>query len=67
MTKIHNIFTDASHDKLSRDGAVNELKLQILDMVKESYPDLDVTFYNAAFNKLVKEEFRYLILEKDIR
>ncbi|XP_012276003.1 polyribonucleotide nucleotidyltransferase 1, mitochondrial [Orussus abietinus] len=65
--KLREIFMDSSHDKLSRDEAVNKLKTDILESMKRSYSDLDVTAVVNAFNVVCRETFRSLIFENNSR
>ncbi|XP_068243072.1 polyribonucleotide nucleotidyltransferase 1, mitochondrial [Palaemon carinicauda] len=65
-TRLRNIFTDSSHNKLSRDHAVNALRLDVVEKLAKGYPKEPETF-NLAFSKITKEVFRNLILDEDIR
>lgn len=65
--RAREIFRDASHDKMSRDNAVNQLRQEIVDNIWSSYPDHDVVQITEAFNKHVIEMFRLNILEESRR
>ncbi|XP_076657193.1 polyribonucleotide nucleotidyltransferase 1 [Halictus rubicundus] len=57
--EIRNIFTCYTHDKISRDNAINDLRTRMLDNFKEDNPEAVKT----AFDTLVKKTFRSLIFE----
>ncbi|CAG0903165.1 unnamed protein product, partial [Darwinula stevensoni] len=65
--KFRKIFTDHSHHKLSRDDAVNELRLWVIQELKSSDSALDEQAVNAAFGELAREVFRDLILVTECR
>ncbi|XP_034939972.1 polyribonucleotide nucleotidyltransferase 1, mitochondrial [Chelonus insularis] len=65
--KLRDIFTDINHDKLSRDNAVNNLRNQIVDTMKQGVDNLDLPAVVEAFNIITKETFRSLVFENDIR
>ncbi|XP_066979423.1 polyribonucleotide nucleotidyltransferase 1, mitochondrial [Macrobrachium rosenbergii] len=66
-TRLRNIFTDSSHNKLSRDHAVNALRLDVVEKLAKGYAGEDMQMFNSAFSKLAKEVFRNLILNEDSR
>lgn len=65
--KLREIFMDFSHDKLSRDNAVANVRKKTLDSMKKSYQDLDLTLAVEIFGKISKDIFRNLIFETDKR
>ncbi|XP_017856282.1 PREDICTED: polyribonucleotide nucleotidyltransferase 1, mitochondrial [Drosophila arizonae] len=65
--RLREIFQDASHDKISRDTAVNEVRANVIDKVWSSYPDLDPAAIGEEFNKTCREIFRELIFESNRR
>ncbi|KAK7077096.1 Polyribonucleotide nucleotidyltransferase 1, mitochondrial, partial [Halocaridina rubra] len=65
--RLRTIFTDFSHNKMSRDYAVNALRLDVLEKIIKGYPEADPQIFNIAFNKLSKEVFRNLLLDEDVR
>lgn len=65
--KLRNIFTDYSHDKLTRDNALNDVRNNILETMKKSVDDLDFPAVVEAFNGCSKEIFRSLIFEYNVR
>lgn len=65
--RIREIFRDSTHDKMSRDNAVNALRQEIVDNIWSSYPDHDVVQITEAFNRHVIAMFRLNILEENRR
>lgn len=65
--RVKEIFTDYSHDKLSRDGALNAVRSDVLEKIRGGFPDVDATTLTEGYNKLVKRIFRELIFEGDRR
>lgn len=66
-TKLQDIFLNHTHDKISRDNAVNELRNSVIETLQNDNADLDVKLVEKIFGKIVKDVFRTLILEKDVR
>ncbi|XP_050487470.1 polyribonucleotide nucleotidyltransferase 1, mitochondrial isoform X1 [Bombus huntii] len=64
--EIREIFSCHSHDKISRDAAIFDLRDRMLESITNRGSDF---IQNAvkAFNKISKENFRSLIFETDIR
>ncbi|KAF7992088.1 hypothetical protein HCN44_001413 [Aphidius gifuensis] len=65
--KLRDIFSDYKHDKMSRDKSLNNLRNNILETMKKSVSDLDLSAVVETFNVISKEIFRSLIFENDIR
>ncbi|XP_067618958.1 polyribonucleotide nucleotidyltransferase 1, mitochondrial [Eurosta solidaginis] len=65
--RLREIFKDATHDKLSRDNAVNEVRSNVIDKVWSSYPDTEPSLIAEEFNKICKIIFRELIFEENRR
>ncbi|KAI5642805.1 polyribonucleotide nucleotidyltransferase [Phthorimaea operculella] len=57
---------DHTHDKLSRDNAISDLRQTVLNQFRES-PELDFGQLQEAFNNNVKQIFRDMVMETDIR
>ncbi|XP_078034331.1 polyribonucleotide nucleotidyltransferase 1 [Augochlora pura] len=64
--EIRNIFTCYTHDKISRDNAIQELKTRMLDNLTKDNPEATVDA-TAAYSTLVKDVFRSIIFETDKR
>ncbi|XP_059475161.1 polyribonucleotide nucleotidyltransferase 1, mitochondrial-like [Neocloeon triangulifer] len=63
--RLREILRDSTHDKLSRDEAVAQLRTDVIEKVVD-----DSANYNFAvdsFNKVFKETFRSLIFEENTR
>ncbi|XP_071079046.1 polyribonucleotide nucleotidyltransferase 1, mitochondrial-like [Haliotis cracherodii] len=77
--KLRDIFTDSSHDKISRDVAVRKVRTEVVRDVQESLlqngaspqstdqPEVDAQAIHQAFDALSKEIFRNLILDEHKR
>lgn len=53
--RLREIFRDYKHDKLSRDNAINNVRNDVVDKVRNSYPDEDFTMMHEAFGKISKQ------------
>lgn len=62
--RIYAVFTDYSHDKISRDEAINKVRLETEMELKEKFPEADVFEVMESFNTVSKEVFRNLILHE---
>ncbi|KAI4812306.1 hypothetical protein KUCAC02_023705 [Chaenocephalus aceratus] len=62
--RIYAVFTDYSHDKISRDEAINKVRLETEMELKEQFPEADVFEVMESFNTVSKEVFRNLILHE---
>ncbi|XP_068893195.1 polyribonucleotide nucleotidyltransferase 1, mitochondrial [Tenebrio molitor] len=65
--RIRKIFTDYSHDKLSRDNALTGVRTDVTEKIRSSFPDLDPNVLGETYNKFVKQVFRDLIFEEEKR
>lgn len=53
--RLREIFRDHTHDKLSRDNAVNAVRNDVVDKVRSNFPEVDVTLIVESFAKLTKQ------------
>lgn len=65
--KLREIFTNAEHDKISRDVAVSEVKTEVIEKLKSSFDNLNLEGCSIIFDKICKRVFRNLIFESNIR
>ncbi|XP_068088525.1 polyribonucleotide nucleotidyltransferase 1, mitochondrial isoform X1 [Hyperolius riggenbachi] len=65
--KIYAVFSDYSHDKISRDEAVNKIRLETEEVLKESFPEADPSEIMEAFGIVSKEIFRNKVLNEYTR
>lgn len=67
--KMIFLFSDYSHDKLSRDLAVNNIRSDVVSSIRETFgaDDSDGAKTTEYFNLVCKEVFREIIFEQDIR
>ncbi|XP_043672149.1 polyribonucleotide nucleotidyltransferase 1, mitochondrial [Vespula pensylvanica] len=64
---IRKILTNFEHDKLSRDNAIKDIFIHIIDIIKEKYPEIHEKNIENIFYKFVKQIFRSLIFETNVR
>jgi polyribonucleotide nucleotidyltransferase len=64
--RLREILKDFTHDKLSRDMAVSELRSDVVEKVTNN-ESADFNLVVEAFNKIFKDTFRSLIFEENIR
>ncbi|XP_030012483.1 polyribonucleotide nucleotidyltransferase 1, mitochondrial isoform X2 [Sphaeramia orbicularis] len=62
--KIYAVFTDHTHDKISRDDAINKVRLETEEVLKEKYPQAEPFEIIESFNIVSKEIFRNLVLNE---
>ncbi|XP_026332873.1 polyribonucleotide nucleotidyltransferase 1, mitochondrial [Hyposmocoma kahamanoa] len=63
--KIREILSDHSHDKLSRDLAISELRQTVLNQLRDT--EADLTQLQDCFSSHLRQIFRDMIFENDIR
>ncbi|XP_074256027.1 polyribonucleotide nucleotidyltransferase 1, mitochondrial isoform X2 [Saimiri boliviensis] len=64
MEKLYAVFTDYEHDKISRDEAVNKIRLETEEQLKEAFPEADPFEIIESFSVVAKEVFRSIILNE---
>ncbi|XP_033001006.1 polyribonucleotide nucleotidyltransferase 1, mitochondrial isoform X2 [Lacerta agilis] len=62
--KITAVFSDFTHDKISRDEAVNKIRLETEEQLKEKFPEVECYEIMESFNVVLKEVFRNLVLNE---
>ncbi|NXK19355.1 PNPT1 nucleotidyltransferase, partial [Arenaria interpres] len=62
FNKIYAVFTDSSHDKISRDEAINKIRLETEEQLKEKFPEAEPYEIMESFNVISKDIFRNLVL-----
>uniref|UniRef100_A0A2K5HZC2 Uncharacterized protein n=1 Tax=Colobus angolensis palliatus TaxID=336983 RepID=A0A2K5HZC2_COLAP len=62
--RLYAVFTDCEYDKISRDEAVNKIRLDTAEQVKEIFPEVDLYEIIEFFNVVAKEVFRSIILNE---
>lgn len=65
--KLRDIFLDHTHEKISRDNAIKDLRDSVIETLQNDTTELDVKLTERIFSKITKDIFRTLILEKDVR
>ncbi|KAM6221166.1 polyribonucleotide nucleotidyltransferase 1, mitochondrial [Rhynchocyon petersi] len=64
MEKLYAVFTDYEHDKVSRDEAINKIRLETEEQLKEKFPEAEPYDLIESFNVVSKEVFRSIILNE---
>ncbi|KAL4640823.1 polyribonucleotide nucleotidyltransferase 1, mitochondrial [Arapaima gigas] len=62
--KVYAVFTDYSHDKISRDEAINKVRLETEEQLREKFPKAEPYDAIEAFNTVSKEIFHNLVLNE---
>jgi polyribonucleotide nucleotidyltransferase len=65
--RLKDVFTNSVYNKLERDGKVTEVRNDVVEKLRESFPNYDVNLVTEAFNRLTKAVFRGLIMEQKLR
>lgn len=61
--RIRQIFSNNSHDKMSRDHAINAIRESVVKEVWFNYQTIDQIVLGEKFNEISKEIFRELIFQ----
>lgn len=61
---IYAVFTDYSHDKISRDEAINKVRLESEETIKDKFPQAEPFEVIESFNTVCKDIFRNLVLNE---
>uniref|UniRef100_A0A667ZWP9 Polynucleotide phosphorylase 1 n=1 Tax=Myripristis murdjan TaxID=586833 RepID=A0A667ZWP9_9TELE len=62
--RISAVFTDYTHDKISRDDAIKKIRLETEEELKEKFPQAEPFEVIESFNSVCKEIFRNLVLNE---
>ncbi|XP_066451843.1 polyribonucleotide nucleotidyltransferase 1, mitochondrial isoform X2 [Eleutherodactylus coqui] len=62
--RLYAIFTEFTHDKISRDESVNKVRLETEESLKEKFPNAEPFDLIESFNIVTKEVFKNLILNE---
>ncbi|KAI7805177.1 polyribonucleotide nucleotidyltransferase 1, mitochondrial [Triplophysa rosa] len=62
--QIYAVFTDFTHDKISRDEAINKVRLDTEEHVREKFPHCEAFDVSEAFNSVSKDIFRNVVLNE---
>lgn len=65
--RVKDIFMDYSHDKLSRDNAINNVRQDVINKIHSDFAGVDSTLTGDYLNKVIKQVFRDLIFEEGKR
>ncbi|GJQ76604.1 hypothetical protein Trydic_g15467 [Trypoxylus dichotomus] len=65
--RVREILKNYNHDKLSRDQALNTVRADVFEKIKEEFSDADSSLVSEGINKIIKQEFRNLVFEENVR
>lgn len=65
--RITEIFSNYTYDKLGRDQALSDVRVDVMEKIRKNFPDVDLNLAGEAYNNLVKATFRNLIFEEEKR
>lgn len=65
--RVKEIFCNYTFDKLARDHALSEVRIDVLEKMKKNFPDIDLHVAAEVYNKTVKSIFRDIIFEENKR
>ncbi|XP_075983169.1 polyribonucleotide nucleotidyltransferase 1 [Anticarsia gemmatalis] len=63
--KIREILSDHTHDKLSRDNAISELRQTVMNQLRDT--EVELGQLQDCFNDNLRQIFRDMIFETDVR
>ncbi|EFN81927.1 Polyribonucleotide nucleotidyltransferase 1, mitochondrial [Harpegnathos saltator] len=66
-TKLQDIFSNYTHDKSSRDNAINDLRSSVIKTLTTDNADVNIKLVEKLFTKITKDVFRSLVFEKNVR
>lgn len=66
-TRIRDILKCDTHDKQSRDGAVQTLRQSTIDVLRQSLAADQMPMVSEAFNRLFRRQVRDLVSEEHVR
>lgn len=67
LSKVKDILSTHNHDKISRDMAMTEVRLEVLDIMKEKFPEADPSMLGETFNSVIKIAYKQVLNETGIR
>lgn len=65
--RVREIFKNYTYDKLGRDNALSDVRTDVSEKIRISFPDIDLSLISDAYNKVVKKIFRDLVFEEEKR
>ncbi|CAG0919933.1 unnamed protein product [Notodromas monacha] len=65
--RLKDVFTDSNLSKVERDDAMFAIKVEIVEKLKESFPDWDNVLLSEVFWQVTKTIFRDLIFDTHTR
>ncbi|KAG5682433.1 hypothetical protein PVAND_011786 [Polypedilum vanderplanki] len=65
--RLKDVFRNTSHDKISRDQAVQVIRQEVITSLRSSFPDSDLAIISDEFNRQTISTFRDFVLEENVR
>uniref|UniRef100_UPI00398F11C9 polyribonucleotide nucleotidyltransferase 1, mitochondrial isoform X2 n=1 Tax=Pristiophorus japonicus TaxID=55135 RepID=UPI00398F11C9 len=65
--KVRGVFSDFTHDKISRDDAINKIRLETEEQLRDTFSEAEPYEVMEAFNVVSKEVFRNIIMNEYLR
>lgn len=65
-TRLYDVFSNHEHDKASRDAALSEVRVDVLEKLKEEFPN-DSAFLTDAFSTVIKGIYAEMVINTGIR
>lgn len=64
---VKEVFMNGSHDKASRDSALQAIKVKALEIQKTRFPDEDNVVHEYAWSSLLRQCYREVVVETGLR
>ncbi|XP_067900995.1 polyribonucleotide nucleotidyltransferase 1, mitochondrial isoform X2 [Heterodontus francisci] len=65
--KVRGVFSDFTHDKVSRDDAINKIRLETEEQLRDKFSEAEPYEVMEAFNVVSKEVFRNIVMNEYLR
>ncbi|XP_049782136.1 polyribonucleotide nucleotidyltransferase 1, mitochondrial [Schistocerca cancellata] len=66
--RLREIFRDYTHDKISRDTAVSDVRTDVAEKMRTTYGEtVDMVVVNDCFSRICKDIFRTMVFEENVR
>ncbi|XP_048392775.2 polyribonucleotide nucleotidyltransferase 1, mitochondrial [Stegostoma tigrinum] len=65
--KVQGVFSDFTHDKVSRDDAINKIRLETEEQLRDKFSEAESFEIMEAFNVVSKDVFRNIVMNEYVR
>ncbi|XP_067845131.1 polyribonucleotide nucleotidyltransferase 1, mitochondrial isoform X2 [Heptranchias perlo] len=62
--KVHGVFSDFTHDKVSRDDTIKKIRLETEEQLRDTFSEAEPYEVMEAFNVVSKEVFRNIVMNE---